>query len=146
HLDLVVVGLVGRRVDAVDGADFDAGIVLGSDAGLGDHVSHIGNPDISPQTSGRWWIHGCAASICAASWSRVSSPSGLPTICTAVGSPSGPKPTGTLMAGWPVTLNSDVNGVKRPERARSSSGRSPIPVHSPMRSGRSANAGVINTS
>ena len=38
--DLVVVRLVGRRVDAVDGADLDAGVVLGSDAGLGDHVGH----------------------------------------------------------------------------------------------------------
>src|SRR5262249_12561071 len=30
HLDVVVVRLVGGRVDAVDGADFDAGVVLGS--------------------------------------------------------------------------------------------------------------------
>ena len=37
----------------------------------------------------------------------------------AVGRPSSPKPSGTLIAGWPVTLYSDVNGVKRPERARS---------------------------
>src|SRR3712207_8986333 len=36
HLDLVVVGLVGRRVDAVDRADLHAGVVLGPDAGLGD--------------------------------------------------------------------------------------------------------------
>ena len=42
HLDLVVVGLVGRRVDAVDRADLDAGVVLGADAGLGDDVGHGG--------------------------------------------------------------------------------------------------------
>jgi hypothetical protein len=46
HLDRVVVRLVGGRVDAVDGADFDAGVVLGSDAGLGNDVSHVGNRDI----------------------------------------------------------------------------------------------------
>src|SRR5215211_2176770 len=40
HLDLVVVRLVRRRVDAVDGADLDAGVVLLPDAGLGDHVGH----------------------------------------------------------------------------------------------------------
>ncbi len=40
HLDLVVVGLVGRRVDAVDRADLHAGVVLGPDAGLGDDVGH----------------------------------------------------------------------------------------------------------
>ena len=41
-IDLVVVGLVRRRVDAVDGADLDTGVVLHSDAGLGDHVGHGG--------------------------------------------------------------------------------------------------------
>ena len=41
HLDLVVVGLVGRRVDAVDGADLDARVVLGADAGLCDDVGHV---------------------------------------------------------------------------------------------------------
>ena len=57
---------------------------------------------------GRWCAHGCAVSICAASCSSTSSLSGLPTICTPVGSPSAPKPTGTEIAGWPVMLNSDV--------------------------------------
>src|SRR5262249_40748246 len=46
HLDAVVVRLVGGRVDAIDRADFDAGVVLGSDAGLGNDVSHVGNRDI----------------------------------------------------------------------------------------------------
>jgi putative transposase len=36
--DRVVVGLVGRRVDAVDGTDLHAGVVLRVDAGLGDDV------------------------------------------------------------------------------------------------------------
>ena len=47
HLDLVVVGLVGRRMDAVDGADLDAGVVLGSDAGLGDDIGHARNGRIA---------------------------------------------------------------------------------------------------
>ena len=79
-------------------------------------------------SGGRWCAQGRAVSICAATWSSVSSPSGLPTICTLVGRSSSPKPTGTEMAGWPVTLNSDVKGVKRPERARSSIGCSPRPL------------------
>ena len=57
---------------------------------------------------GRWCAHGFAASICVATCSSMSSHSGLPTIWTLVGSPSAPKPTGTEIAGWPVTLNSDV--------------------------------------
>ena len=69
-----------------------------------------------------------------------------PTSCAAVGSPSSPKPTGTLIAGWPVTLNSAANGVKRPERSRSASGFSPRPVQSPIASGRSASAGVSSRS
>src|SRR5215207_7499500 len=39
-LDLVVVGLIRRRVDAVDRADLDARVVLGADARLCDHVCH----------------------------------------------------------------------------------------------------------
>jgi hypothetical protein len=66
-----------------------------------------------------------AASICAATWSSVSSPSGLATSCAAVGSPTVPKPSGSESAGCPVTLNSYVYGVKRPERARSAIGSSP---------------------
>src|SRR3954449_6326510 len=42
-LDVVVVGLVGRRVDAVDRAHLDARVVLLPDAGLGDDVGHGGN-------------------------------------------------------------------------------------------------------
>src|ERR1700754_2694716 len=40
HLDRVVVGLVGRRVDAVDRAYLDARVVLGADARLGYDVGH----------------------------------------------------------------------------------------------------------
>src|SRR4051812_1327089 len=39
-LDLVVVRLVGRGVDAVDRADLDARVVLRADARLGDDVGH----------------------------------------------------------------------------------------------------------
>src|SRR4051812_49994143 len=39
-LNAVVVGLVRRRVDAVHRAYLDAGVVLGADARLGDHVGH----------------------------------------------------------------------------------------------------------
>src|SRR5204863_5263005 len=39
-LDVLVVRLVGRRVDAVNGTDLDARIVLLPDAGLGDDVGH----------------------------------------------------------------------------------------------------------
>src|SRR5436305_11771179 len=42
HLDRVVIGLVGRRMDAVDRADLDAGVVLGADAWLRDDVCHWG--------------------------------------------------------------------------------------------------------
>ena len=45
---------------------------------------------------------------------------------------SSPKPIGTEIAGCPVTLNSEVKGVKRPERARSSIGCSPSPLQSPI--------------
>ena len=41
HLDLVVVGLVGSRVDAVDRAHLDARVVLLADARLCDYVSHL---------------------------------------------------------------------------------------------------------
>src|SRR3954452_939799 len=41
HLDRVVIGLVGRRVDAVDRADLYARVVLGADARLGDDVCHL---------------------------------------------------------------------------------------------------------
>src|SRR3954447_26299489 len=41
-LDVVVVGLVRRRVDAVDRAHLDARVVLGADARLGDDVGHWG--------------------------------------------------------------------------------------------------------
>src|SRR6185312_12067836 len=42
-LDPLVVGLVGGRMDAVDRAYLDAGVVLLSDAGLGDDVSQPGS-------------------------------------------------------------------------------------------------------
>src|SRR3954452_13856655 len=41
HLDRVVIGLVGRRVDAVVRADLYARVVLGADARLGDDVCHL---------------------------------------------------------------------------------------------------------
>src|SRR5204863_9877416 len=40
HLHSVIARLVWRRVDAVDGAHLDAGVVLRADARLGDYVSH----------------------------------------------------------------------------------------------------------
>ena len=40
-LDLVVVRLVGRGMDAVDRAHLDARVVLGVDAGFGDDVGHV---------------------------------------------------------------------------------------------------------
>ena len=54
--------------------------------------------------------------------------------------------SGRVIAGWPVTLNSDVNGVNSPERARSAIGCSPRPLQSPIASGRSASAGVSSRS
>src|SRR5215216_4288771 len=41
HLDLVVIRLVGRRMDAVDRTDLDARVVLLADAGLRDDVCHV---------------------------------------------------------------------------------------------------------
>ena len=98
------------------------------------------------RSPGRCAAHGRAVSSCAATCSSVSSPSGWPTSCTAVGSPSSPKPTGSEIAGWPVTLNSAVYGAKRPARRRSSSGSSPQPCSSPIGSGRSASTGVSSRS
>src|SRR5262249_2215626 len=40
HLDPLVAGLVGCRVDAVDWAHLDARVVLGANARLGDNVGH----------------------------------------------------------------------------------------------------------
>src|SRR5689334_7536877 len=50
HLDRVVVRLVGRRVDAVDGTDLDTRVVLLADAWLGDDVGHS---MLSPESSFR---------------------------------------------------------------------------------------------
>ena len=52
-----------------------------------------------------------AASICAASDSRVASSSGRPTIWTASGRPDAEKPAGTDAAGWPVAFQRTVNGT-----------------------------------
>src|SRR4026209_1082404 len=41
HLDLVVIRLVRGRMDAIDRAYLDAGVVLGSDAGFSDHVGRM---------------------------------------------------------------------------------------------------------
>ena len=43
-LDVLVVGLVGGRVDAVDRTDLDARVVLLADARLGDHVCQVSDP------------------------------------------------------------------------------------------------------
>src|SRR5436305_3996951 len=40
HLDALVLGLIRGGMDAVDRADLDTRVVLGADAGLGDHVGH----------------------------------------------------------------------------------------------------------
>src|SRR3954470_12116471 len=50
-LDVVVVRLVRRGVDAVDRADLDARVVLGVDAGLGDHIGHR---SFKSSSSGVW--------------------------------------------------------------------------------------------
>jgi len=42
--DLVVVGLVWGRVNAVDRTDLDARVVLHADARLVDDVGHVGPP------------------------------------------------------------------------------------------------------
>src|SRR5439155_927180 len=41
HLDRFVVGLVRRRMDAVDRTNLDTGIVLGADARLCNDVGHV---------------------------------------------------------------------------------------------------------
>ena len=46
-----------------------------------------------------------------------SSPAGGPTSCTPIGRPSSPWNSGSEIAGWPVTLQIAVNGVKWPELA-----------------------------
>src|SRR5206468_3567182 len=44
-LDVVVIGLVRRRVDAIDGTNLDARVVLLANARLGDDVGHFeGSP------------------------------------------------------------------------------------------------------
>ena len=91
-VDLVVVGLVRRRVDAVDGAHLDARVVLGPDAGLRDHVGHgrsstpirLGASDCTRPLGG-----GRAASSWAASASSGPSPAGRPMSWTPSGSPPG---------------------------------------------------------
>ncbi len=59
---LVVVGLFWSRVDAVDRADFDAGIVLGVDAGFGDDVGHGSRDSIVGvwRSPPRCWVPGGA--------------------------------------------------------------------------------------
>src|SRR5438445_259821 len=50
--DVVVVRLIGRRMDAVDRADLDARIVLSAYAGLADDVGHgvSGSSDVRGQS------------------------------------------------------------------------------------------------
>ena len=59
-------------------------------------------------SGGRCCAHGRSRSICAASDRSVDSSAGRPTICTARGSPSEPKPAGTDAAGWPVTFQTPL--------------------------------------
>src|SRR4051794_34814234 len=119
-LDLVVVGLVRRRVDAIDRADLDARVVLGPDAGLRDHVGHgrfstpvwLGTRDCTPLPD-----HGRAASSWAAKASSGPSCAGLPTSWIPNGRPSGWTARGSEIAGDPVTLEMAVNGVNAAPRA-----------------------------
>jgi len=62
----------------------------------------------SYQVGGRWSIQGRARSSSALSVSTVRSSAALPTTCTPMGRPSDEKPAGTDAAGWPVTLNGQV--------------------------------------
>ena len=55
-----------------------------------------------------------------------------PTSCTLSGSPSALNPAGTLIAGWPVRLNSGVNGVKRPAMLIASGAGLPKPPSAPI--------------
>src|SRR6185437_3143301 len=49
-----------------------------------------------------------SASIARPTWNTVASSNGRPASCTASGNPSDPRPIGTLMEGWPVTLKGMV--------------------------------------
>ena len=60
--------------------------------------------DAHEKPAGRECAQGRSASSWAASEHRVASSFGLPTSCTARGSPSGANPAGTEQAGWPVTF------------------------------------------
>ena len=77
--------------------------------------------------------HGRAASSCAATCSSVSSPSGWPTSCTALGSPSSPKPDGQRQRGLAGDVEQrrerrEAAGARagRPAAARRSRRSSPI--------------------
>src|ERR1035437_2435130 len=75
--------------------------------GLHGHVEQaLGLAHENP--GGRCCAQGRADSICAASESSVASSSRRPTICTARGSPSEPRPAGTDAAGWPVTFQTPL--------------------------------------
>src|SRR5262249_26805126 len=65
--------------------------------------------------------HGRAASSCGARRNKVASSPKRPTICTATGSPSAERPSGSIIAGWPVRLNHTVNGEKANTRRQYSS-------------------------
>src|SRR5580692_7076778 len=62
-------------------------------------ASHTGNGTFS---------HPDDTSIARQTRNTVASSNGRPAICTPIGNPSEPNPTGTLIAGWPVTLNGIV--------------------------------------
>src|SRR5438270_3154690 len=57
---------------------------------------------------GLWKCHGVADSYAAAMRRTISSPEGGPATWRPIGRPSSPKPHGTEIAGWPVTLNGSV--------------------------------------
>src|SRR5262249_38470886 len=56
-------------------------------------------------SAGLFSNHGRAASSCAARRNNVASSPNRPTICTATGSPPAERPSGSIIAGWPLRLN-----------------------------------------
>src|SRR4051812_20048971 len=163
-LDAVVVGLVRRRVDAVHRAHLDAGVVLGADAGLRDHVGHapkhmrdLPRSTACPRrpnaaavraaqaTGGRRSAHGRAASSCADSASSGPSPAGRPKSWTPTGRPSC-SDSGSEIAGCPVTFATAVNGVNAAERVNRAIGSSVRQLTASRRTGASDSAGATTRS
>src|SRR6185312_8362938 len=98
-------------------------------------------------SAGRRSIHGWAASSCAESESRSSSPAGGPTSCTPTGKPSGEIDSGSEIAGWPVTFQTGVNGTHSPAFISIWIGGSPcFGRRPPISIGGLASVGVRSTS